>query len=101
MFCVVITEILAAWAPVNEELPLLRSILDPIKAHIDGFGAFLLDGIVGKTDGGGVVDLHWGRRLWMPEFGECGSNRDGLLSIDVGGANFGFGCGAHYVAENL
>ena len=54
--------------PVDEELSLASPVLDPIKAHVHGFGSFLLDGIVGKTFGGGVVDLHGGWRLWMAHF---------------------------------
>ena len=34
-----------AFIPENLELALADAIADPIKAHIDGFGSFLLDGV--------------------------------------------------------
>ena len=36
----VVTEFSAAGFPINEKLALLSAFLDPIEAHIDGFGSF-------------------------------------------------------------
>ncbi len=39
----------------HNELALLNAVANPMKAHIDGFGASLLDEIVGDADGASVV----------------------------------------------
>ncbi len=39
----------------NDELTLSNAVTNPMKTHIDGLGASLLDGIVGDADGAGVV----------------------------------------------
>ena len=46
---------------INEKLVLLGAVLDPIEAHLDGFGSFLIDCAVGKAFIGGVVDADWSR----------------------------------------
>ena len=51
-----VTEINAAGFPINEKLALLGAVLDPIEAHIDGFGSFLIYCAVCKTFRGRVVD---------------------------------------------
>ena len=37
----IVTEVSAAGFPINEKLALPGAVLDPIEAHIDGFGCFL------------------------------------------------------------
>jgi hypothetical protein len=39
----------------HKKLALSNAVVNPMKAHIDGFGASLLDGIVGDADGASVV----------------------------------------------
>ncbi len=39
----------------NDKLPLSNTITHPMKTHVDGFGAFLLDRVCGDTDGTCVV----------------------------------------------
>jgi hypothetical protein len=42
----VVGEVVAASAPVNVEVvTLLDSVLDPVEAHVDGFGSVLFDGV--------------------------------------------------------
>ena len=52
----------------------------------------MLDGVVDKAVGGGVVDLDWRGRLWVTQFVEYGAYWYGFLAIHVGGANL---CLAH------
>ena len=59
----VVAQVFGPWAPVNEKLALFDSVLDPVKTHVHGLGAFLLDSVVGKTYGCRVVGLD-GRR-WL------------------------------------
>ena len=44
VFGEIVTEVSAAGFPINEKLALPGGVLDPIEAHIDGFGYFLLYG---------------------------------------------------------
>ena len=62
---VVVAKVSDAWLPVDEELALDCAIAYPIKAHVDIFRLFLLDGAVCKAVSGRVVDLYWGGRLWV------------------------------------
>ena len=56
--------------PVDEEPTLACAVTYPIKAHVYCLQSFLLDGVVGEAVGGGVVDLDWNGRLWVPQFAE-------------------------------
>ena len=66
----IVAQVFDAGLPVDEELTLACTVADPIKAHVDRFRSFLLDGVVGESVGGGVVDLDWHGRLWVPQFAE-------------------------------
>ena len=57
--------------PVDDELVLSDAVADPVKAYVDGFSGFLFDAIVGKADGGGVVNLDSDGWLGVTHFGEC------------------------------
>jgi len=61
----VVAQVFGPWAPVNEKLALLNTVLDPVKTHIHGFGAFLLDSIGSKTCVCRVVGLNGRRWLGM------------------------------------
>ena len=67
---VIVAQVSDAGLPVDEELTLACVVAYPIKAHVDRFRSFLLDGVVGKAVGSGVVDLDWRGRLWVPQFAE-------------------------------
>ena len=67
---VIVAQVSDAGLPVYEELTLACAVAYPIKAHVDRFRSFLLDGVVGKAVGDGVVDLDWRGRLWVPQFAE-------------------------------
>ena len=76
-------------------------VLDPIEAHVDGFGYFFFDRAVGKDFRGGVVDADWSWWLRVPEFCESSAYGNGLLTSMEGGTDFGFSSGCHHVVENL
>ena len=67
--------------PVNVELALPDAVPDPIEAHIDGFGATLLDGVVGDAGCGAVVGDNGCGWLWVPKFGKGGANGAGLFAV--------------------
>ena len=70
MLGVIVTKVCDAGLPVDEELTVACAVAYPIKAHVDRFRSFLLDGVVGKAVGGGVVDLDWRGGVWVPQFAE-------------------------------
>ena len=58
----IVAQVSDAGMSVDEELPLACAVADPIKAHVDRFRSFLLDGV--------VVDLDWRGRMVVPQFTE-------------------------------
>ena len=66
----VVSDVFTTRAPINMELLLAYPVPDPMKAHVDGFGAAELHVAGGEADGGGVVDLDGGGRLGMAHFFE-------------------------------
>ena len=66
----IVAQVCDAGLPVDEELTLSCMVVDPIKAHVDRFLSFFLDGVVGKAVGSEVVYLDWCGRLWVPQFTE-------------------------------
>jgi hypothetical protein len=49
--------------PTNDKLALANMITNPIKAHVDDFGSFLFDSVIGNAGGGAVVGLDGGGGL--------------------------------------
>jgi hypothetical protein len=58
MFCERISQVVLTWPVINQKLALASTIFQPMPPHGHGLGAFLFHGAIGKTFGGGVVDLH-------------------------------------------
>ena len=63
-----VTKVSAAGFPINETLASPGAVLDPIEAHVYGFGSFLVDCAIGEAFCGRVVDADWSRWLWVTEF---------------------------------
>ena len=99
VFCMIITSVVVDGFPIYFELALSASVTDPIETHIDGLGAFLFDGVRGESYGSGVVHLHFGGRLGMIQFLQCGLDRDILPTIDVGCSYFGFCLRSHDIVH--
>jgi hypothetical protein len=68
MFGKVVRPVGWTWVPKYMELLLIDSILNPIRSHVHGLGFSLADFVVGKTIGGGIVNLNRGGRLRMSHF---------------------------------
>ena len=64
----VVCKIGGSRTPVDMELLLVYSVLDPIKMHVHRFGLALSNLFVGKTICRGIVNLDRGGRLWMAHF---------------------------------
>ena len=89
MLGVVITLVFCARAPENAELFLSSAALEPVIAHVHGFGAFVFSGLVGAAHSSSGVGLDWGRRLNVSEFHESYTGRSGLFGIVKNGGKFG------------
>ena len=96
----VVTEVSAAGFPINEKLALPGAVLDPIEAHINGFGSFF-NGAVCETFCGRFVDADWSWWLRVPEFLEGSVYRHGLLAVVKSGTDFSLSSGRHHVVEDL
>ena len=57
VFGEVICPIVVARSPKNMKMALSYLVTDPIEAHVDGFGSFLLYGVIGNATGRAVVGL--------------------------------------------
>ena len=66
MLGLIVAQFSDAGLPLDEELTLDCVVAYPIKAHVDRFRSFLLDGVVGEAVGGRVVYLDWSGRMWVP-----------------------------------
>ena len=97
----IVTEVSASGFPINEKLALPGAVLDPIEAHINGFGSFLIYGAVCETFRVRVVDVDWSWWFWVPEFLEIRLYQHGLLAIVKSGTDFGFSGGRHHVVDDL
>jgi hypothetical protein len=47
----VIREVFSAWPPDDLKLPLAGTVSDPVKTHVNGFGAALFDGVIEDASG--------------------------------------------------
>ena len=69
----IIGKIVDAFFPMHDELSEADSVANPIEAHVNGFGLFLLDCVIDNLLGACIVSLDWGSRLRMAHFVEGGA----------------------------
>ena len=93
MLCKIVGQVVGSTAPVDEKLALVDTVSDPIKAHVDGFRAALLDGVVGNPSGTGIVCLDWSGVLWVAHAFESGTKHGAIFGIVKQGAQLSFGGG--------
>ena len=53
----VITKVSTAWCPIEVELSLFDSILEPVESHVNGLGASLFDCVSENAMGDRVVSF--------------------------------------------
>ena len=70
------------------ELDLQHTIFEPVETHVNGFGAFLLDGLIYNSDSGGFVCLERGLRLLVDHLLQGMEKGDGGFCIFKKGADF-------------
>jgi len=88
----VVSQIVGATAPMDKELLLLDVIADPIKAHVNGLGTPLPDGVINDTGGTGIVCLNGCGRLGVAKILKGGVEPSCILGIIEQGAHFGLRC---------
>ncbi len=84
----------------NEKLTLSNAISYPMETHVDGFGAFLLDGVRGDGDSTGIVAHEDGRRLRMPEVSKDSPKAGGVLCSGKEGGILSFTSAAHDAGDD-
>ena len=82
-------------------MALLVAVPDSVEPHIDSFGVAVFDIIVGKSDGGLVVNLEWRCRLGVADFFKGGLYGAGLLGGEEGCPNFCLHGGAHDILHDF
>ena len=65
------------------ELALGNAVLEPVEAHVNGFGLILFDGVVEDTIGRAVVGSDRGRGLFVSQFNEGDSMWDCCTGIHI------------------
>jgi hypothetical protein len=96
----VVGEIVFTGMPVNYELALLDSVVDPVKAHVYGFGATLFDRLIGDASGACIVGLDGCGSLWMSHLFKSDAERDTVASILEDGAEPCFYGRCHVIAHD-
>ena len=77
--------------PIDLKLALANTIANPIKAHVNGFGAFLFDGVSGDAAGCAVVGCHRRGGLGVTHFVTLDAEGTRVFAVVKEGAEFVLG----------
>jgi len=77
----VVGEVVAAFAPMDDVLVLGDAVLDPIKTHVHGFGAALLDCVIDDFPCARIVSLYWCGSLRVSNFEQCNTKRRCIFCV--------------------
>jgi len=81
----------STWSPKDVILALMDMITNPIEAHVNGLGPFLLDVVIGNASDSGIVHLNRGGGLGMSKFVESNAQGTCMFGIEKQHAKFGLG----------
>ena len=95
----VVAKVGATRFPLDKEMALSFMIFDTVEAHVDRLWSLLLDGIVGELFFRLTFDEESIGRLWVVKFADSVMDREGLLAINEGGADFGIGSWSRDIAH--
>ena len=101
MFSKIISFVQNALLPINVKLALANAVANPVKAHVDGFGSFLFDRVIGDSRSGTVVSLQRGGRLGMTKFFKTYTNRASFFAVVEKGCKLCFGGTGNDFTEDL
>ena len=68
VFCKIVSFVEFAFSPQHVELFLFDAIAYPVESHVNGFGPFLFNGVIGNAGRGAVVGNNGGGGLGMAHF---------------------------------
>ena len=77
----VIGHVIGAASPVDDEITGSNTIFDPIKTHVHGLGAFLLDGAIDNTRSSRIIGLDVCGWLRMSHVNEGLSENSSFLAV--------------------
>ena len=97
----VVSEVVAAFAPMDDVLVLGDAVLNPIKTHVHGFGAALLDGVIDDAQCARIVSLYWRGSLRVSKFEQCDAERRCIFCVMKKRAGLGFGSGGSLLGLSL
>jgi len=86
----VVGKVVAAFAPTDNVLVLGDVVLDPVKTHVHGFGAALLDCVIDDARCASIVSLYWRGSLRVSTFEQCDTERRCIFCVMKKCAGFGF-----------
>ena len=87
----IVGPISVAGPPKDMEITLARAVADPVKAHVNCFGAALFDGVIDNATGSIVVSLEWGGRLRVAQLLQGNANGANGLGVEEKGTQFSLG----------
>ena len=97
---IVVCKVSGAGFPVDDKLTIFDAIFEPIKAHVNCFGALLFDCVIQNATGHTVVSCDDGGGLWPAHFMKGCAKRNSGLSIDESRAGLGLGGGRKHIAHD-
>lgn len=82
---------------------MVQAVLEPVVAHVHGFGSLHAHGSMKDAMGGGIVGFEWcaERWLWVTHFLEGSANGNRFLGVEKQATDFGFGGGSCDGAERF
>jgi hypothetical protein len=101
MFCKIISFVDEAAFPIDVELTLVDAVTNPVKAHFDGFRAFLFDSVVGDVSCSAVVRHDGSRSLGMSKFFQADAKWARIFAIVEEGGKLSLGGTGNDFAEDL
>ena len=103
MFGIIICTICFIGGPIKIELGLGDTVLEPMIAHVKGFGFLETNLCMENAVSSGVVGFKWSasERLFVTHFLKSSADRYSVLGIEKECSNFGFGGGSSNAAERF
>ena len=81
-------------------MSLAGAVDHPVNFHVDGFGAALINVVVGNAAGACIVSLEGGRRLLVFHFFKGKYDGIGITAVLVESAHFGICYGGHEISHD-
>ena len=101
MFGEIISTVGGAFSPEHLKLALANAITDPIESDVDGFGAFLLNGIGSDAARSVIVSNNGSGGLGVTHFLKSDAERTGVFAIMKEGTQFGLGGAGENFAHDM